>query len=88
MALKNAPMLWCCIIAITLERLRAIDPLMHGEKHIRMLRGSPPIDMMCRRGIRGWLERVYDPQNAPMLCPCIIAIIKERFEGHRPSHPR
>ncbi len=36
--------------------------------------------------LRGWLERVYGPQKAPMSWHCIIAIIKEHFEGHRPSH--
>ncbi len=34
----------------------------------------------------GWLERVYCPQNTPMLWQCIIAIIKERVKSHRPSH--
>jgi hypothetical protein len=43
--------------------LRAIDPLNPGEKHIRLLRGSSPINSTCRRGIWGWLERVYDPQK-------------------------
>jgi hypothetical protein len=64
----------------------AIDPLIPAEKHIRLLWGLSPINPTCWRGIWGWLERVYVPQNAPMLWQCFIAIIKEHFEGHRPFH--
>jgi len=32
-------------------------------------------------------DRVYGPQNAPMLWRRIIAGTEERFEGHKPYHP-
>jgi hypothetical protein len=36
----------------------------------------------------GWLERVCSPQNTPMIWQFIIAIIKDCFEVHKPSHPQ
>jgi hypothetical protein len=35
----------------------------------------------------GGVEGVYGPHNTLMLWQCIIAIIKERFEGHTHSQP-
>jgi hypothetical protein len=85
---QNTPMLWWCIVTIIKEVLRAKDPLISGEKHIRLLRGLHPINWMSRRGIWGWFKRVYGPQNTLLLWWCIITIIKEHFEGHRPSQPQ
>jgi hypothetical protein len=85
---QNTPKLKWCMITTIRSVLRAIDPLIPGEKHIRLLRGSCPINQTSQWGIWRWLERVYGPQNAPLLWWCIIAIIKLCFEGHRPSQPR
>jgi hypothetical protein len=32
-------------------------------------------------------EGMYGSQNTQMLCQCIIAGTKERFEGHKHPHP-
>jgi hypothetical protein len=65
--------------------LKAPDPLQPPPYPMP----THPIDRLQSPEQRDMLfsgyERVYGPQNAPLLWQCIIPITLEYFEGHRPS---
>jgi hypothetical protein len=66
----------------------AIDPLQPPPKAYLLAQRIIPHQSNVLTWDLEWLEIVYGPQNAPMLWQCIITIIEEHFEGHRPSPSR